>query len=191
MPVFFSINFFILQKWQLFLLGNKIYTTKHIFPIFFSKIHKIVNQNNHLLILYTSIWKEEISISFFSPPFWISSWYFTKSIGGSCQLEFFSFFPPQFSEIMSIVQQKYFIFHICAKKFTQNYYYYYFCYWVGKKNTHLSFLSYKETWLTWSDHVCCCWSNFGNVMHYHIYAYIYHCQHTHTTNNNTIFKIMH
>ncbi len=68
--------------------------------------------------------------------------------------------------------------------FTQNYYFLnFFVNEWPKNNIHLSFLSYKETWLTWSNHLCCCWGNFGNVTHYHIDAYIYHCQYTHTTNN--------
>lgn len=161
MPVFFSFNFLILQKWWFFFLGDKIYTKKHIFPIFFSKIHKIMNQNDHLLILYTSIWKEEISI----PPFFFLLdllMIFYKIHWRKLLITVFLFlFPSQFSDNMSIVQQNYFIFHICAKFFTQN---------LKKKkkfviewpknNIHLSFLSYKETWLTWSNHLCCCWSNF-------------------------------
>jgi hypothetical protein len=159
------------------LSGDKIYTTKHIFPIFFSKIHKIMNQNNHLLILYTSIWKEENFIPFFFPPFWISSWYFTKSIGGSCRLKFFFFFFP-FPIFWHYVNSatKYLIFHICVKFFTQRKKKEKFITEWPTNNIHLSFLSSKESWLTWSNHFCRCSSNFGNVVHYHIDAYIYHCQ---------------
>jgi hypothetical protein len=53
---------------------------------------------------------------------------------------FLFLFPSQFSDNMSIVQQNYFIFHICAKFFTQNLKKKKeVCYWVTKKQ-HTSFI---------------------------------------------------
>jgi hypothetical protein len=172
----FFFQFFDFAKVAILLVGRQNLHHK----IHFSNLFLKNSQNSKPKWSFTNTLYKHLKRRNFNPffsPIWISSWYFRKSVGGTCQLEFFSFFSfPIFWHHVNSTTKIFYFSHLCKilhpkffskKKFVIEW---------PKNNIHLSFLSYKETWLTWSNHLCCCWSNFGNVMHYHIDAYTYHCQ---------------